>query len=655
MAHDVYVSYSSKDKSAADAVCASLEANGIRCWIAPRDLGAGGEWARSIVRAIQECRVMVLVFSAYANESQTVLREVERAVNRGVPIATIRIQDTMPAGGLEYFLSSRVWMNAITPPLERHLREVARHVTAMLGSSGAPVTSASRTGAMAAAAPALGWAGAARRGSWVRRFISLFERAASRGADAIERARAFEEQIFRVLSASSVPEVADAADRLSLPVGATSELPPHAVRLIPRFERAAEHVAKYMVLSMLPLRNDALNAALRELAEIQTDLPSAGRLRDFLLTAANNWRRVLEIERAKVEVQIEASRPIPNPFVVGNPVRETESNLFTGRGDIVRIIEQSLLGTTQAPTLLLYGARRMGKSTILNQLPRLLGPDFAPALVDCQSPAVTGSAATLLLYLTQAISGGLLRRIEVEPLSLADLAQVPYAVFDEWLQNTLREMPPMMRVLLCLDEYERLQATLDAGWGGVVLDFLRHLIQHQPRVMLMLTGVRTFAQMGPAWTDRFISAKRVRVSLLKREEVLPLLTRPVPDFNLTYGRGALEALVDRTNGQPFLTQAVASELVQLLNKRRRHEASPDDVEMAAVGAMESGGEYFANLWTDVGVSGQAILKAVAQGVPPPDALEARATLLENDVLTPEGGFLVPLVRDWVRREKVGRT
>ena len=54
MAHDVFISYSVKDKNVADAVCANLEAGGIRCWIAPRDVGTGGTWAEEIVQAIRQ-------------------------------------------------------------------------------------------------------------------------------------------------------------------------------------------------------------------------------------------------------------------------------------------------------------------------------------------------------------------------------------------------------------------------------------------------------------------------------------------------------------------------------------------------------------------------------------------------------------------------
>src|SRR5690242_10525303 len=86
MAHDVFISHSSKDKPMADAVCATLEAQGIRCSVAPRDITPGMEFAESIIDAINSTRIMVLMFSSHANESPQVRREVERAVSKSVVI-----------------------------------------------------------------------------------------------------------------------------------------------------------------------------------------------------------------------------------------------------------------------------------------------------------------------------------------------------------------------------------------------------------------------------------------------------------------------------------------------------------------------------------------------------------------------------------------
>ncbi len=83
MNHDVFISYSSKDKNKADAVCAKLEGEKIRCWIAPRDVHPGESWAGSIVDAINDSKVFVLVFSDGSNKSKQVVREVGEAVEKG--------------------------------------------------------------------------------------------------------------------------------------------------------------------------------------------------------------------------------------------------------------------------------------------------------------------------------------------------------------------------------------------------------------------------------------------------------------------------------------------------------------------------------------------------------------------------------------------
>ena len=125
VSHDVFVSYSSKDKPTADAVCAVLEANNIRCWVAPRDILPGMDWGESIIDAIESAKVMVLVFSAHANASAQIKREVERAVSKGVAIIPLRIEEVTPSRSLEYFISTPHWLDAFTPPLERHLTYLA--------------------------------------------------------------------------------------------------------------------------------------------------------------------------------------------------------------------------------------------------------------------------------------------------------------------------------------------------------------------------------------------------------------------------------------------------------------------------------------------------------------------------------------------------
>ena len=134
MAHDVFISYSSKDKAAADAACNVLERNGVRVWIAPRDILPGVGWAESLIGGINNARVMVLVYSSNANSSPQIEREVERAINKGLPVVPFRVEDVAPSATLEYFISETHWLDAFPPPLEHHLERLADAVKRLLAS-----------------------------------------------------------------------------------------------------------------------------------------------------------------------------------------------------------------------------------------------------------------------------------------------------------------------------------------------------------------------------------------------------------------------------------------------------------------------------------------------------------------------------------------
>ncbi len=80
MSNQVFISHSSKDSNIANAVCHILEDTGVRCWIAPRDIPSGSDWSTSIIKAIKEAEMVVLLFSNSANQSDFVYREVEQLI-----------------------------------------------------------------------------------------------------------------------------------------------------------------------------------------------------------------------------------------------------------------------------------------------------------------------------------------------------------------------------------------------------------------------------------------------------------------------------------------------------------------------------------------------------------------------------------------------
>ena len=146
MAHDVFISYSTKDKAIADDICAALEAQTVRCWIAPRNIPPGADRGEAVLEALSGCRVVVLVFSSDANESRQVKREVKIAFEGEAIVIPFRVEDVMPSRGLMFHMKSVQWLNALTPPLEPHLEALAQQVQLLLTRAGVGPDSSAEPG-----------------------------------------------------------------------------------------------------------------------------------------------------------------------------------------------------------------------------------------------------------------------------------------------------------------------------------------------------------------------------------------------------------------------------------------------------------------------------------------------------------------------------
>jgi hypothetical protein len=143
MTPPIFISHSARDRATADAVCAVLEARGLRCWIAPRDVPPGADWSAAITDAIAAARVMVLLFSSHSNQSEQVKREVSLAVSQAKVILPLRIENVQPSGSMLYFLGTVHWLDALQAPFEPHWQRLADRVAGLIN---AEIPAAASTG-----------------------------------------------------------------------------------------------------------------------------------------------------------------------------------------------------------------------------------------------------------------------------------------------------------------------------------------------------------------------------------------------------------------------------------------------------------------------------------------------------------------------------
>ena len=137
MGQQVFISYSSADKAAAERVCAALEGAGIACWMAPRNIEPGVDYPTALVEAIRSVRVLVLILTEPAAASPHILSEVGHAFNGKKRIIPLRISQKAVPDDLEYFLSMTQWLDAPEGCTEQNLKRLIEATQAAL--AGAPI------------------------------------------------------------------------------------------------------------------------------------------------------------------------------------------------------------------------------------------------------------------------------------------------------------------------------------------------------------------------------------------------------------------------------------------------------------------------------------------------------------------------------------
>lgn len=132
----IFLSYSSKDKLVADAICSRLENQNIRCWIAPRDVKPGSDYSNQIADALEAATMMVMVFSSDSNNSRHVKSEIDRAFSLGKIIIPFRVENVELDKGLSYYLAKTHWLDAVTKPLEQHIDRLATTIRQVSDTDG---------------------------------------------------------------------------------------------------------------------------------------------------------------------------------------------------------------------------------------------------------------------------------------------------------------------------------------------------------------------------------------------------------------------------------------------------------------------------------------------------------------------------------------
>ncbi|MGE0885099.1 MAG: AAA family ATPase [Blastocatellales bacterium] len=374
---------------------------------------------------------------------------------------------------------------------------------------------------------------------------------------------------------------------------------------------------------------------------------------------ASRWLEIVRQTEEECRRQM-AFEPIPNPFVAGNPLQQRDQDLFKGRKDIIIAIEENIINPGQRPSLLLYGRRRIGKTSTLLNLPRLLSSQFTPVFIDCQNAKWRDGDAAFCYHLAASVYGELFQRNLHDGLGKPDLEQFEKYAFTR-LDEFLDQIEALLRrinkqILLTFDEYERLEEGIAAQKiTREVFNQLRNIVQHRERIVVLFSGSHRFEELRVVnWSDYLINVKTLELSFLAPEDARELLTEPVPALH--YEPGLVEAIIALTHCQPYLLQAVASDLVNYLNAQKRQTATMADLDVAVAKVLVTADAYFHNNWEECAETEREVLRALARGeadrVAAPQYQAAVQSLSRKEIVEIRDDrylFTVELFRLWVEK------
>jgi hypothetical protein len=450
----------------------------------------------------------------------------------------------------------------------------------------------------------------------------------------------------------------------------TSKRLRQATEALAQCQKASNEISAAVSATSNYSKLDAFNRARRQLEELSkfAVLGLRGRESRIFAQIAQQWLGIVNAEIDRLTEEERVSERIPNPYIPLNALL-SGSEVFFGRADAYNFIEEHFLRADQKTTIVLYGQRRIGKSSILRNLNVRLTTNLVPVYVDMQrSPAQTTSG--WLFNLADAISRALTERgIHLKQPALSDYATEPFIVFGKFLDEVEENIhAPENRLILALDEFEAIDQKLAEGRVSKdLLPFLRNLMQHRQSVSLIFAGTHTLDEMiSGDWIQYFNTAVPCRVSYLDEASARKLITQPIDDFPLNYEPEAVDLLIEQTRCHPCLIQLTCQALVDMKNEQRSRHATVEDVEQALKKTLHN--DYaLHSVWDWVPESERPLLAWLASaesasieqmvralGKPAAEARGMAEHLTKAEILMREDGkavyrFQVPLFRRWVAR------
>jgi tetratricopeptide (TPR) repeat protein len=353
-----------------------------------------------------------------------------------------------------------------------------------------------------------------------------------------------------------------------------------------------------------------------------------------------------------------------NPYIAGSPV--VEASMFFGREDVFGWIERSLEGKYVNHILVLHGQRRVGKTSVLKQIPNFLPDKYIQVFFDLQGRTGT-TLDRFLWWLASEITRTLKREhgIEFPRPDRKDFEEPEYLI-NGFLPDIRTKLGDYV-LLLTFDEFDSLdRPEIQETLSQPLIAYLRRLIEVEGLNFIFSIGSSgdKLENMQASYTDFFKSALYRKISFLTKDDIQRLVTKPVAGL-IHYEKEAVRRIGEITSGHPYFTQLMCHELFSRCQKTGDRTISAEDVEAVLEDVVERGTVNLKFIWDEAsdlekwimatlakmdGGSNQELARALTKQhvrFSEQDLNSATLHLRDKDILRDDNHFVIHLMRLWL--------
>jgi len=360
-----------------------------------------------------------------------------------------------------------------------------------------------------------------------------------------------------------------------------------------------------------------------------------------------------------------------NPYIAGNPVGGESA--FIGRADVLRDVLR-VLKSEHENGMVLYGQRRIGKTSVLQELAAVLPKhgNFAPVYFDLQDKA----ALSLDQVLTE-LSHRILYTLDIPA---ADIPKEDFsAAFQNiFLPHVLSHLPEQTALVLLLDEFDVLDNPGNKQAGAAFFPYLRDLMAKDvQRLQFVFVIGRRPEDLSSVYLSLFKGVKSSHVSLMSEKDTADLVRLSEKNDSLKWTDDVAAEVYQLTGGHPFLTQQLCQVIWNDIYEDEPEDTptvQSDDVKNSVQEAIRTATNSLEWLWNGLQPAQRIVASALAEAGPKlitqqelekhlhdsgvriliGELQDAPRVLAEWDVIQPEDGgyrMRVEMLRQWIAERK----